>query len=170
MSLRLSNEPILRADSSLQVREMMRNNGLTDALQADITELAVNRPGSYWVEDTQGWRCIDNPALTLSHLLGLATAIGVLNKKPLNQDSPIASLTLPDGERCQIVLPPVCENGTVSMTIRQPSASRFTLADYEQSGRLRPTLSAASDDLQPWELVMLALAKKGDFKRFLSWL
>jgi type IV secretion system protein VirB11 len=52
------------------------------------------------------------------------------------------------------------------MTIRKPSSSRFTLANYAESGRLKPTLTGASDDIQPWEKELLELAQKGDFERF----
>ena len=169
MSLALLNEapkPISRVDRSLSVRELMRKFGISEALSANITEFAINKPGSYWIEDSEGWREVPNEALTLSNLQGLATAIAVFNQKKLDRDQPIASLTLPDGERCQIVLPPACEDGTVSMTIRKPSTSRFSLANYSDSGRLKPALAALSDEIQPWEAELLELAQKGDFVRF----
>jgi len=154
------------ADRSLSVREMMRKFLLSDALNANITELAINKPGEYLVEDSQGWHHIENPLLTLANVQGLATAMGVFNKKKLDRDHPIGSFTLPDGERCQVVLPPVCEDGYVNMTIRKPSSSRFTLADYAGSGRLKPALAGLSSAVQPWESELLALASKGDFEGF----
>ncbi len=169
MSLALLNEapkPISRVDRSLSVRELMRKFGISEALSANITEFAINKPGSYWIEDSEGWREVPNEALSLSNLQGLATAIAVFNQKKLDRDQPIASLTLPDGERCQIVFPPACEDGTVSMTIRKPSTSRFSLANYSDSGRLKPALAALSDEIQPWEAELLELAQKGDFVRF----
>lgn len=169
MSLQLLSEErpqISRVDRSLSVRELMRKYGITDALQGNVTEFAVNKPGEHWIEDSGGWHQVENAALSLSNLQGLATAVAVFNQKKLDRDSPIASLTLPDGERCQIVLPPACEDGTVSMTIRKPSSSRFTLADYAASGRLKPALSRSNDDVLPWEKEMLELARKGEFERF----
>ena len=172
MSLALLSEapavpkPISRVDRSLSVRELMRKFGISEALSANINEFAINKPGSYWIEDSEGWREVPNEALSLSNLQGLATAIAVFNQKKLDRDQPIASLTLPDGERCQIVLPPACEDGTVSMTIRKPSTSRFSLANYSDSGRLKPALAALSDEIQPWEAELLELAQKGDFVRF----
>lgn len=166
MQTSASLQPISRVDTSLSVRGLMQKYGISEALRANITELAINRPGQHWVEDADGWHCVENPALELMNLQGLATAIAVFNKKKLDRDNPIASLTLPDGERCQIVLPPACEDGTVSMTIRKPSMSRFTLSDYDKSGRLKPRLSGAGDDIQPWEVEMLALARAGNFGRF----
>jgi type IV secretion system protein VirB11 len=157
---------ITRADRSLTVREMMRTLGIAEALSANVTEFAVNAPGTHWTEDTEGWHPCDNPKLTLQALNGLATAIAVYNKKKLDRDEPIASLTLPEGERCQIVLPPATEDGKVSMTIRKPSASRFTLDDYDRSGRLKPSLASTVDDIANWQHEMIALARKGQFVRF----
>jgi len=145
---------------------MMRTLGISAALASDVTEYAVNAPGEYWVEDGEGWHRHEHPALTLAALNGLATAIAVLNKKKLDRDEPIASLTLPDGERCQIVLPPATEDGKVSMTVRKPSSSRFSLADYDRSGRLKPALSSTVEDIAEWERQMVALARKGDFVPF----
>ncbi|MDM0029132.1 P-type DNA transfer ATPase VirB11 [Variovorax saccharolyticus] len=157
---------MLRADRSLSVRELMRRYGLTEALQQGITEFAINRPGGYWVEDSTGWRHTDQPILTLSNLQGLATAIAVFNHKRLDRDNPIASLTLPDGERCQIVLPPCSEDGTVSMTIRKPSTNRFTLEAYREGGRLCPLLTSTHTCIQPWEEELQELTARRDFVRF----
>lgn len=43
---------------------------------------------------------------------------------------------LPDGQRGQVIIPSACENGTVSITIRQPNLTRFSFDDYQNSGRL----------------------------------
>lgn len=155
-----------RADRSLTTRQLMAQFGITEALKGDITEFAVNRPLEHWIEGKDGWQRFENPALTISNLQGLATAIAVFNQKKLDRDNPIASLTLPDGERCQIVLPPACEDGCVNMTIRKPSDSRFSLSDYQKSGRLNPVLAELADKIQPWEEELLALAKAGNFTRF----
>lgn len=158
--------PMVRADRSLSVRELMRKYGITEALKQGVTEFAVNKPGSLWLEDSNGWRQQEEPMLTINNLQGLATAIAVFNNKPLDRDNPIGSFTLPDGERCQIVLPPAAEDGTVNMTIRKPSANRFTLCDYEQTGRLTPALAAMNDSIFQWEVELMELAQKGLIGRF----
>lgn len=155
-----------RADKSLSVRELLRKYGLTEILQQDITECAINRPGGYWVEDAKGWRYSEHPLLSVQNLQGLAIAIAVLNQKKCDRDHPIASLTLPDGERCQIVLPPACEDGTVSITIRKPSSNRFTLNDYMSTGRLAPKLAELNDELQPWETTLLQLMQARQLDQF----
>lgn len=154
------------ADRSTSVRQLMQKYGIAEALEGDITEFAVNRPGEYWIEDRNGWSCVESPVLTLANLQGLATAIAVFCHKKLDRDSPIQSLTLPEGERCQIVYPPVCTDSTVSMTIRKPSSTRFTLSQYEQTGRLKPRITGLSEDIQPWEVELLEMVKSGRMVEF----
>lgn len=151
---------------ALTVNELMVSLGLQELLDKDITELAVNHPQEAWYEDSEGWHSVAIPQLTYEQLVGLATAIGVYNKKTIDRDNPIASLTLPKGERCQIVLPPVCLNNTVSLTIRKPSDKRFSLDDYAGTGRLSPAEAGISADIQPWEKELLELKSAGNFKRF----
>ena len=160
------NRAILSADRSTTCRKLLEIYGITGALQSNITEFAVNRPFEHWTESNEGWVRHDNPILSLQNLNGLATALGVFNQKKLDRDHPIASLTLPDGERCQIVLPPACEDGCVSMTIRKPSYSRFSLTDYRDSGRMQPALTNLNNSISDWEFELLDLAQKGDFVRF----
>ncbi|MDR2207466.1 MAG: P-type DNA transfer ATPase VirB11 [Azoarcus sp.] len=164
-----SNNPlsrVSRVDNALTVREMLKSMGVTATLEGDITEFAINKPGEHWTESAAGWQRFENSTLTLQALNGLANAAAIYCKKPLSRDNPIASLTLPDGERCQIVLPPATEDGRAVITIRKPSTSRFTLDDYEKSGRLKPRLTSITDALLPWEQEMLDLSQASQFKRF----
>lgn len=154
------------ADRDLSVRSLLASFGLDSVLASDINELAINEPLGYWVEDSKGWNYHKNEKLTLSNLQGLASAMAVFCQKKLDRDTPIASLTLPAGERCQVVLPPVCEDGKLSITIRRPSSSRFSLADYKKSGRLQPVLSKENDGIEDWEGSMLKMAAESDYEGF----
>jgi type IV secretion system protein VirB11 len=55
-------------------------------------------------------------------------------------------LVLPDGERIQIIIPPACETGSISLTIRKPSLTRFALDDYVKSGRFKTAKQAKQYD------------------------
>lgn len=154
------------APRDLSVRTLLRTFGLEEVLASDITELAINEPLGYWIENNEGWTYFENEKLTLQNLQGLAAAMAVFCQKKLDRDSPIASLTLPAGERCQVVLPPVCEDGKVSITIRRPSSSRFSISDYKNSNRLKPVLTRENDDIADWERDMLRMSKEGDFEGF----
>ncbi|MDQ1817826.1 P-type DNA transfer ATPase VirB11 [Massilia sp. CCM 9210] len=146
----------------------MQKMGISDALSGEITEFAVNRPGEYWIENQAGWHCIEHPALTLSTLKGFGTASSVFCHKKLDSDSPIQSLTLPDGERAQIVYPPVCTDGTISLTIRKPSPDRFSVQQFADSGRLKPRLAGLGEDIQPWEADLLQCVKNGRMVEFFA--
>ena len=156
----------MRRDNSLTVRQLMLKYGLSEALKGDITEFAINRPNEFFTESARGWEVFDDDRLSLQNLEGLANAIAVFNDKQLTFENPIVSLTLPDGERCQIVIPPACENGTISMTIRKPSSSRFTLENYADSGRLNPAASGTSNEIKDWEKELVKLKNEGEFEEF----
>ena len=104
--------------------------------EPDITEIAINRPGEIWVERQCVWEKHDAGSLDWETLDALATAVAVWVRNDVSDVHPILSAILPDGERIQIVTSPACEQGTVSMTIRKPSAEIFTLDQYQQQGCL----------------------------------
>jgi len=148
------------------VRALLKKYGISDALSGNVTEFAINAPGRFWTEGADGWQQHTNPLLTIPNLQGLVTAIGVFNKQTIDADRPIASVTLPDGERCQIVMPPACLDGHISMTIRKPSSTRFTLDNYFASGRLAPRFSRDRTDIEDWQKQMLELAQSDDKREF----
>ena len=69
--------------------------------------------------------------LTLECLKSLANAVAVFNGMKLQ---PIMSLIFPDGERGQLVMPPACVDGTLSLSIRKHSSRTFTLAELAAGG------------------------------------
>ena len=98
------------------------------------TELCVNRPGEIFIEVGADWRRYEQAEITLPYCLSLATAIATYTEQEINPAHPILSAMLPGGERMQIVIPPAVEQGTVSFSIRIPSASIKSLDDYEAEG------------------------------------
>ena len=77
------------------------------------------------------WTQCDAPDLTFSQLMALATAIATYTEQEIGPQKPMLSAMLPDGERVQIVLPPAVDVGTVSFSIRRPSAWIKSLDEYE---------------------------------------
>lgn len=124
-------------DDSSVLRGLLYGSGIQEHLDnKKNTEIAVNRPFEIWTEDDGGWQKHPAPTMDYGSLQRLAKAFAVYNKLDINQQMPICSGVLPDGQRGQVIIPTACEVGTVSITIRQPSSMRFTLDNYEQSGRL----------------------------------
>ena len=102
----------------------------------DVTEICINRPGELYLESRGAWRRVDVPALTFERARQFCTA--VVNESNTGQritdTDPVVSLTFPTGERAQFVIPPACEAGKVSITIRLPSKQTKTLAQYQEDG------------------------------------
>lgn len=157
-------------DNATLVRDFLEQTGVTERLSRDgVTEVAINRPFEIWTETSAtGWQREEAPWLTLSLCMKLAKTLSVYNHRLLSIKSPIKTVELPDGERGQLVIPPACEKGTVSMTFRKPSLERFTLEDYAQSGRFKRANSIAkrSEKLLPWQEDLKKLHADHDYVGF----
>ena len=128
------------------VRELLRPL-LRFLSQPGATEIVINRPGEVYVEVGAAWERCDAPDLTFNQLMALATAIATYTEQEIGPQKPMLSAMLPDGERVQIVLPPAVEVGTLSFSIRRPSAWIKSLEEYEQEGAFARYLWARSNDL-----------------------
>ncbi|WP_028220678.1 ATPase, T2SS/T4P/T4SS family [Paraburkholderia oxyphila] len=128
----------MRYDDSVTVRSHLRTLGIAGLLATPgVTELAINRPYEGWTETRDGWQRHELPNASLEMLMQFAPALAIYNKaKPaLSAAEPEKPVRLPDGERGQIVIPPACEPGTVSMTIRVPSSTRYSVQEWADAGR-----------------------------------
>lgn len=112
----------------LGVREFMAS--------PDVTEICINRPGEIYLESRGGWQRMEVPSLTFERARQFCTA--VINESNTGQRitdvDPVVSLTFPTGQRAQFVIPPACEAGNISITIRLPSKQLKTLEQYQQDG------------------------------------
>lgn len=111
--------------------------GIADYLASpDVTEICINRPGELFLETRRGWERIDVPTLTFDRARQFCTA--VVNESNTGQRitdvDPVVSLTFPTGQRAQFVIPPACDAGKVSITIRLPAKQSRSLEQYEQDG------------------------------------
>ncbi|WP_024905729.1 ATPase, T2SS/T4P/T4SS family [Robbsia andropogonis] len=125
-------------DDSVTVRSHLKTLGIAALLATPgVTEFAINRPHEGWTETSEGWRRHDLPNASLEALNQFAPALAIYNKAkpPLSASEPEKPVRLPDGERGQIVIAPACEPGTVSLTIRVPSATRFSVNEWAQAGK-----------------------------------
>ncbi|GIU48854.1 P-type DNA transfer ATPase VirB11 [Shewanella sairae] len=138
-------------DSAITVKNLLQLSGLQEVLDLDnITEIAVNQPNRIWFDRGNGWEYKDEPRCTFQICMDLATALSVYSQISITLDfnNPIASVVLPDGERGQLVIPPACENNCVSFTFRKPSLTRFSLEDYQNSGRFSNVKGASKVDIE----------------------
>lgn len=102
----------------------------------EVTEICINQPGEAYLETRCGWQRVDVPTLTYERARQFCTA--VVNESNTGQritdTDPVVSLTFPTGQRAQFVIPPACDAGKVSITIRLPSKEVKTLRQYQQDG------------------------------------
>ena len=125
-------------DNSTSARSLLNKLGITEYLQnPTLTEISINRPHEVFLEDADGRHRIERPDWELAKLIQLANTLAIFNKKNIDYENPIHSVTLPDGERGHIMLPPSCEDKTAVFAIRKPSTSRFSLGDYIKTHRLQ---------------------------------
>lgn len=132
-----------------------------------LTEICVNRPREIWTEGNTGWQRYEMPELSFQHCRQLATLIASYNGKSISSDKPVLSAALPNGERVQVIIPPACEQNTVSITIRKPSIIDKTLDELHDEGAFQE-VSNVQDGLKPFEHELLHLKGEGKIKEFMD--
>lgn len=127
----------VNSERSSSLRGLLSQAGIQDFLNnPEYTEIAINRPKELWTESSKGWQKYDMPSLDFATCKKIANTFAIFNKLEISADNPICSGVMPDFQRGQVVIPSACERDTVSIVIRQPSKTRFSLSDYIDSGRL----------------------------------
>ena len=156
----------------VSVRNILDKLGITQLLNTKgVTEVMINRPYEIFVEGANGKERIEKEDLTLNRCMELANVLCIYNEKHISPKNPMHSVTLPDGERCHIIIPPACETGTVVFSFRKPSISRFKLEDYANTGRLDGFVDVAhtllkQKGLHPYEEELIRLKDEKRIEAF----
>ncbi|MGC5844362.1 P-type DNA transfer ATPase VirB11 [Mesorhizobium abyssinicae] len=131
-------------------------------------EVAINRPGEVFVRQSGVFTKYPLP-LSYEDLEDVAILAGALRKQDVGPRNPLCSTELPNGERLQICLPPAVPSGTVSLTIRRPSAHVTALkevsARYESSRWNRWRSRTERQEQQ--DATILQYYDMGDLEQFL---
>ena len=111
--------------------------GIAECMQCpEVTEICINRPGELYLETAAGWQRREVPELSFERARQFCTAL--VNESNTGQRitdaEPMVSLTFPTGQRAQFVIPPACEAGKVSITLRLPSRRVRSLEQYRRDG------------------------------------
>ncbi|NKJ09625.1 P-type DNA transfer ATPase VirB11 [Rhizobium sp. SG741] len=133
---------------------------------ASLYEIVINRPEEVLTEGPEGWQSHELPELGFDKLMRLARAVASYSNQAIDESRPILSATLPDEERIQIVVPPATTKGTVSITIRKPSAVTLTLDDLEGAG-LFSEATAVSTGVASWDKKLIDLYEAANYAAFL---
>jgi type IV secretion system protein VirB11 len=131
-----------------------------------VSEISVNKPGEIWFERGGDMERAEVPALDFEHLRGMGLLIAQSTSQNVSEDSPLLSASLPNGFRIQVVFPPVCEAGTVAMSIRKQTILNFDLEKYEALGAFQSTL--VRDAKNPVDVELRQLLDAGEIKAFIK--
>lgn len=120
-------------DKALSLRYMLKP--LEPYLKEEgITEICVNKPGELWCERYGVWERHEVTELSFERLYHTGVALAKYSGTVFSETLPLLSAVLPDGERAQMVMPPACRSGTISLTVRRPSFEVWAMSDYVKSG------------------------------------
>ena len=122
-----------------------------------VQEICVNRPDEIFTYGHDGW--VRHPAvLSFDKLVAMAGAVATETNQKVDERHPLLSATLPTGDRVQFVLPPACTPNTVSMTVRKPSRTRWSLDDLAGKGAFDAVrIVERGTDLSPADMELSAL-------------
>lgn len=134
---------------------------------ADVTEISVNRASELWALRNGVWERHSLPDLKYSKLDSVATAVAKYVGNDINDVRPILSALLTNGERIQVVVPPACEQGTISLTIRKPSPVLITMEEYRETGFF-DSIKPVADELGDDDKELLQLLKENQAYHFLT--
>lgn len=142
--------------------------GIADYIASqEVTEICVNRPGEIYLEQAGQWRRVEVPGMTYDRARQFCVAI--VNESNTGQRitdaDPVVSLTFPTGQRAQFVIPPACDPGKVSITIRLPSQHTRTLDQYQADGFFEQILEGAPV-LGDHDRELLALRSQRNYAEF----
>lgn len=133
----------------------------------DVTEICINRPGEVYLESRGLWSRVEVPGLTYERARQFCTA--VVNESNTGQRitdvDPVVSLTFPTGQRAQFVIPPACDPGKVSITIRLPSRHDRSLQQYQDDGFFDRIVDHG-DGIDDCDRELLALRQARDYAGF----
>lgn len=119
-----------------------------------LTEIAVNRPDELFTKIDGVWT---QHAVSLSYddCYNFARCLAKHHNDNIEDIKPGLSATLESGERCQLVVPPACERGTVSVTIRKPSRVQIPHKSYIDAGFYNRVMGSEQTETHDAELIEL---------------
>lgn len=161
--------PLARVSSDFLDYQFEALGILEHMRSAEVTEICINQPGEIWLETRAGWRRVEMPGLNFERARQFCTA--VVNESNTGQRitdaDPVVSLTFPTGQRAQFVIPPACDSGKVSITIRLPSRHTRTLEQYDADGFFS-NVEEQVGALAEHDRELLELRRSRDFTGFFS--
>ncbi|UXS05568.1 P-type DNA transfer ATPase VirB11 [Agrobacterium tumefaciens] len=122
-----------------------------------VVEIMCNRPCEIWVERIDHHRMIrhDVPALDERAIRGLAQMVAGATQQSVNEETPLLSAAMPNGERFQGVLSPVAADGGAfairKQVIRDMSLDEYVVLGGLDAARVTGPKSTGQDEMSPLE-------------------
>ncbi|MCG3703755.1 P-type DNA transfer ATPase VirB11 [Aliarcobacter butzleri] len=133
----------------------------------NLNEICYNGDGSIWTLDIKSKWDEYKKGYTLKDLESFYIPLASHKEDTLKANKPILSATLNNGERVQVVIPPVTKKGKVSITIRKPSKIEYTNDDFEKQGYYDNVNHIYEAELSPDEQKLISLYEAKDYKNFI---
>lgn len=117
----------------------------------DVIEIMCNRPGEIWIEErgVAQMQRHDVPGLDAKAIVHLSRMIAGNSSQNVNEETPLLSAAMPNGERFQAVLSPVASMGG-AFSIRKQVITDMSMDQYMALGGLDyvriPGAEVASED------------------------
>ncbi len=151
-----------------QIENSYKALGIFDFMSQDgVTEIVINEPNVIYLERNSNWErheC-DNNSDKLIEGLGTLLINSIGQNQKFDHNNPMLSLTMPAGERAQLVQKPAATH--CSLTIRIPSSKRFTLDEYSSSG-LFDEIIPASNNISKNDEDLLESLRKSEYREFIE--
>jgi len=141
------------------------NQYLTDPC---ISDISINQPGEVWIDDGTKIQCLLNSDLNFNRCLAITQQIATFSEQTINEQHPLLSAHLPNGERIQIILNPATlwiddQNKvatTIALSIRKLQTTHHKLETYVAQGGFSLVGQSATNAQQHLETIKELKSKK----------
>ena len=151
-----------------QIQACYEDLGIAPLMKTDgVTEICINGENKIFFEQNSVWKsieCPNNQSNDRIQGLGILLINNIKQNQYFDENNPMLSLTMPDGERTQLVRSPAVED--CSLTIRIPSKQIFTMDEYAEKGlfkKIKQTDGITDEDRKLKELL-----EKEDYQQFME--
>ena len=165
-------EIVLNAEDAVlvqQIHAVFQQIGIYDLIaKPGITEIVINEPDVIYFEENAEWKRQEqrgNKSNDRIEALGALLINHTGQSQKFDTNQPRLSLTMPGGERAQLVRKPAAEEA--SLTIRIPSSKRYTLDEYQANGLFAEILPI-SDDIPALDRDLQELLKAKQYRAFIE--
>lgn len=151
-----------------QIENVYKTLGIFDFMSEDgVTEIVINEPNVIYIEKNSNWERhdFDNDSNQLITGLGTLLINSMGQNQKFDKNNPMLSLTMPNGERAQLVRTPAAEH--CSLTVRIPSSKQFTLDQYAEN-KLFDEIIPATTSISDEDRELQEYLQQGEYRQFIE--